>query len=160
MTPAEGERRVDVLDEAECRALLAASSLARVAFTEGAMPAIQPASFGMSGNDLVISSGLDSGMVAGSRGAVLAFEVDDYDVGARTGWSVTVIGPSRLISDPSRVTALDALGIAPWVPATTRCYIALHMTVVRGRRISSLEAIDSGRPPPYTDPAQDPRMPH
>ncbi len=137
MTAAEGERRVDVLDEAECRALLATASMARVAFTEGALPAIQPASFAMRGSDLLIPSERGSGMAAGSRGAVLALEVDDYDVAARTGWNVTVVGPSRLISDPSRVTALDALGIPPWAPTANHCYIALHMTVVRGRRIST-----------------------
>ena len=69
------------------------------------------------------------------RSAVLAFGVDDYDL--TEGWNVTVIGPSRLISDPSHVTALDALGVVPWAPVTTHCYIALRMAVVRGQRISA-----------------------
>jgi uncharacterized protein len=137
MTTAEGQRLLAVLDEAECRRLLATASIGRVAFTEGAMPAIQPASFAVSGNDVLIPTGLGSKMAAGSRGAVLAFEVDDYDLTERTGWNVTVIGPSRLISDSRHVTALNALGVLPWAPATTHCYIALHMAVVRGRRISS-----------------------
>jgi uncharacterized protein len=127
-----------VLDGVECRQLLGTASIGRIAFTEGAMPAIQPASFAVRGNDVVIPTGLGSKMAAGSRGAVLAFEVDQYDLVERTGWNVTVIGPSRLISDPDSVTALDGLGISPWAPATTHCYIALHMAVVRGRRISSL----------------------
>jgi hypothetical protein len=135
MDRAEGQRLLAALDEAECRRLLATTSIGRVAFTEGAMPAIQPASFAVSGNDVLIPTGLGSKMAAGSRGAVLAFEVDDYDLTERTGWNVTVIGPSRLISDPSHVTALNALGVLPWAPATTHCYIALHMAVVRGRRI-------------------------
>jgi uncharacterized protein len=137
MTTAEGQRLLAALDEAECRRLLMTAAIGRVAFTEGAMPAIQPASFAVSGNDVLIPTGLGSKMAAGSRGAVLAFEVDDYDLTERTGWNVTVIGPSRLISDPSQVTALNALGVLPWAPATTHCYIALHMAVVRGRRISS-----------------------
>jgi nitroimidazol reductase NimA-like FMN-containing flavoprotein (pyridoxamine 5'-phosphate oxidase superfamily) len=127
-----------VLDGVECRQLLGTASIGRIAFTEGAMPAIQPASFAVRGNDVVIPTGLGSKMAAGSRGAVLAFEVDEYDLVERTGWNVTVIGPSRLISDPDSVTALDGLGVSPWTPATTHCYIALHMAVVRGRRISSL----------------------
>jgi nitroimidazol reductase NimA-like FMN-containing flavoprotein (pyridoxamine 5'-phosphate oxidase superfamily) len=137
MTTAESERRLDVLDGAECRRLLATASIGRIAFTEGAMPAIQPASYTISGDDVLIPTGLGSKMAAGSRRAVLAFEVDEYDLIERTGWNVTVIGPSRLISDPSQVTALDALGILPWAPATTHCYIALHMAVVRGRQISA-----------------------
>ena len=143
MTNAEGERLLNVLDEAESRRLLATACMGRVAFTEGAMPTIQPASFVVSGNDVLIPTGLGSKMAAGSRGAVLAFEVDDYDLTERTGWNVTVVGPSRLISDPSDVTALNALGVLPWAPVTTHCYIALQMAVVRGRRISSPR-----RPPP------------
>ena len=137
MTTAQSQRLLAVLDEAECRRLLATASIGRVAFTDAAMPAIQPASFAVSGNDVLIPTGLGSKMAAGSRGAVLAFEVDDYDLAERTGWNVTVVGPSRLISDPSHVTALNALGVLPWAPAKTHCYIALHMAVVRGRRISS-----------------------
>ena len=110
MTTAEGQRLLAELDEAECRRLIATASIGRVAFTEGAMPAIQPASFAVSRNDVLIPTDLGSKMAAGSRGAVLAFEVDDYDLTERTGWSVTVIGPSRLISNPSHVTALNASG--------------------------------------------------
>src|SRR6476661_5622347 len=129
MTTAEGQRLLDVLDEAECRRLLATARMGRVAFTERAMPTIQPASFVVRGNDVLIPTGLGSKMAAGSRGAVLAFEVDEYDLTERTGWNVTVIGPSRLISDPSHVTALNGLGVLPWTPATTHSYIALHMGV-------------------------------
>jgi uncharacterized protein len=134
----DGERRMDALDGAECRRLLATASIGRIAFTEGAMPAIQPASFAVSGDDVLIPTGLGSKMAAGSRGAVLAFEVDEYDLVERTGWNVTVIGPSRLIAAADQVTALDALGVLPWAPATTHCYIALRMAVLRGRRIASL----------------------
>jgi hypothetical protein len=143
MTGAGGERLLHVLDGAECRRLLGTASLGRIAFTEEAMPAIQPASFALHGDEVLIPTGLGSKMAAGSRGAVLAFEVDDYDLAQRTGWNVTVIGPSRLISDPGQVLALDALGALPWAPATTHCYITLHMAVVRGRRISA-----SGSPSP------------
>jgi hypothetical protein len=30
------------------------------------------------------------------RGAIVAFEVEEYDAAAMTGWSVTVVGPSRV----------------------------------------------------------------
>jgi hypothetical protein len=137
MVLAERERRLDVLDMAECRRLIATSAIGRIAFSEAAMPSIQPASFAVSGDDVVIPTGRGSKMAAGSRGAVVAFEIDDYDLIERTGWNVTIIGPTRLISVPSQVTALDALGVLPWAPATTHCYVALRMALVRGRRISS-----------------------
>jgi nitroimidazol reductase NimA-like FMN-containing flavoprotein (pyridoxamine 5'-phosphate oxidase superfamily) len=139
MSTTERERLLEVLDDAECRRLLATASIGRIAFTEGAMPVIQPASFVLRGEDVFIPTGLSSKMVAGSRGAVLAFEVDEYDLVARTGWNVTVIGPSRLVSVPDQVRELDALGVRPWAPSARHCYIALRLTVVRGRRISSTD---------------------
>ena len=139
MATTERERLLEVLDVAECRRLLATASLGRVAFSEGAMPAIQPAAYVLKGNDVFIPTGLSSKMAAGSRGAVLAFEVDDYDLIERTGWNVTVIGHSRLISLPDQVRGLDALGVRPWAPSAEHCYIGLRLTVVRGRRISATD---------------------
>ena len=139
MGTTERERLLEVLDEAECRRLLATASIGRIAFTEGAMPAIQPASYALRGEDVFIPTGLSSKMAAGSRGAVLAFEVDEYDLVERTGWNVTVIGPSRLVGVPDQVRELDALGVRPWAPSARHCYIALRLTVVRGRRISSTD---------------------
>jgi hypothetical protein len=140
MDTTERERMLEILDQAECRRLLATASIGRIAFTEGALPAIQLASYALQGEDVVIPIDPSSTMAASSRGAVLAFEVDDYDVLERTGWNVTVIGPSRLVSMPDQVRALDGLGVVPWAPAATHCYIALRMTVVRGRRMSSTTA--------------------
>jgi len=134
---ATGDRLVDVLDEVECRRLLATASLGRIAFTEGAIPTIQPAAFAVSGEDVLVPTGLGSNLAAAGRDAVLAFEVDDYELVGRTGWHVTVIGPSRLISDPGHVAELDALGVLSWAPTTTHGYVALRMAVVRGRRISA-----------------------
>ncbi|MCW2684070.1 MAG: pyridoxamine 5-phosphate oxidase-related FMN-binding protein [Blastococcus sp.] len=135
-----GERLLEVLDVAECRRLLAGAEIGRIAFTEAALPAIQPASFVLSGEDLFIPTGPSSKLAAGSRAAVLAFEADDYDVVARTGWNVTVVGLSRLVSAPDQVRELDELGVQPWLPSATHCYIALRLTVVRGQRISSTGA--------------------
>ncbi|MCW2580442.1 MAG: pyridoxamine 5-phosphate oxidase-related FMN-binding protein [Blastococcus sp.] len=135
------ERLLEVLDVVECRRLLAGADVGRIAFTEAALPAIQAASFVVRGEDVFIPTGPSSTLAVGSRGAVLAFEVDDYDVVERTGWNVTVVGPSRLVSGPDQVRELDELGVRPWSPSATHCYIALRMTVVRGQRISSTEAL-------------------
>jgi nitroimidazol reductase NimA-like FMN-containing flavoprotein (pyridoxamine 5'-phosphate oxidase superfamily) len=137
----ERERLLDILDVVECRRLLASAAVGRIAFTEAAMPVIQPASFVLRGEDVFIPTGPSSTLAVGSRGAVLAFEVDDYDLVERTGWNVTVIGPSHLVSDPDEVRELDALGVQPWAPSATHCYIALRLTVVRGRRITSTDAL-------------------
>ncbi len=70
--------------------------------------------------------------MAGTRGAVVAFEVDAYDDRARTGWSVTVVGPSRPVTDPVESARYDTLGWPQTAPQ--RCYVALRMAVLRGWR--------------------------
>ncbi len=125
---------LEVLDEAECLALLRTVTIGRVAFTEGALPAIQPVSFRVADGQVVIPTRQGSKVAAASRGAVLAFEVDDLRVADRTGWNVTVVGTSRVISDPREVAALGRDGPA-WVAAGDRCYIAISVQLVRGRRV-------------------------
>ena len=61
--------------------------------------------------------------------------VDDFDADARTGWNVTVVGPSRVIGDARDVRRLDALGARPWVPGDDPCYIGVRILVVGGRRV-------------------------
>ena len=137
--PLTGERRVlDVLDEAECRRLLPTVSIGRLGYTEGALPAIQPVSFVVHDDQVLIPTRMGSKVAAASRGAVVAFEVDSYDAADRTGWNVTVVGPSRLVNDPAEVAALDSLGLIPWVPAPKRSYIAVQIALLRGRRVRAL----------------------
>ena len=78
MTSTE-ERSLEVLDEDECRRLLPTAAIGRLAFTEGALPAIQPVSFGVAGNQIVIPTRVGSKVAAATRGAIVAFEVDAID---------------------------------------------------------------------------------
>jgi hypothetical protein len=128
-------RQLEILDEAECRRLLASAVLGRLAYTEGALPAIQPVHFAVAGDQVIIPTRVGSKVAAASRGAVVAFEVDDYDASGRTGWNVTVIGPSRLVRDPDEVRVLDRLGARAWAPPDRPCYVAVRIAILRGRRL-------------------------
>lgn len=136
MTLADEHRReLQALDEVECHRLLAGASLGRLAFTEGALPAIEPVSFVVSDREVVIPTRVGSKVAAAAHGAIVAFEVDDVDVAERTGWNVTVVGPARVISAPAAVAVLDALGARAWAPADVPCYVAVTIAVIRGRRL-------------------------
>jgi len=134
-TPRE-DRDIEVLGEAECLALMGTVPLGRIVFTEGALPAVQPVTFVLVGGEVFIPTKRGAKVVAASRGAVVAFEVDDFDAASRTGWNVTVVGASRVISDPGEVARLDRLGVQPWAPSDAHCYIGIQIRVVGGRRIS------------------------
>jgi hypothetical protein len=78
-----------------------------------------------------------------SRGAVVAFEVDEFDARTRTGWNVTVVGNAHVLSDPAEVAALEALGTRAWAPADRPCFITVELALVRGRRIVAGPADDA-----------------
>jgi hypothetical protein len=146
------DRRQEVLDEAECLALLGTASIGRVAFTAGALPAVQPVAFTVHRGEVLIPTQPGSEVAVASRGAVVAFEVDELDLIDRTGWTVTIVGPSRLIVDPGTVSALDDLGTRPWVPAATHCYVAVHIRLVGGRRVRRCP--DTGSAPAGPEPGR------
>jgi nitroimidazol reductase NimA-like FMN-containing flavoprotein (pyridoxamine 5'-phosphate oxidase superfamily) len=137
-------RRLEVLEESECRSLLTTAPIGRLAFTEGALPAIQPVHFVVVDHQIIIPTRMGSKVAAASRGAVVAFEVDEFDADARTGWDVTVIGPSRVVEHPDQVRALDRLGVRAWAPPDVPCYVAVQMSIVRGRRLVSGVRSDAG----------------
>ena len=122
------------LDEVECRALLVASRLGRLAFTRNALPAIQPVSYCLHDGEVVIPAPAGSPFLPRTPGTVVAFEVDTLDGDTGTGWSVTVVGPSRAVDDPAETAVLDAL---PWSPVRWTGdgrYVALGIGLLSGWR--------------------------
>jgi uncharacterized protein len=134
-SPPDSERRLLELDEGECRQLLGTVVIGRLAFTQGSLPAVQPVHFTLLGSTIVIPTRPGSKAAAADANAVVAFEVDDFDPDAKTGWSVTAVGPSRLLTRPDEIEALEALGLAPWASTPHRCYIAVRTSMWRGRRL-------------------------
>jgi uncharacterized protein len=134
------------LDAAECRRLLAAGSIGRLGFTDGALPAIVPVSYTMRDGNVLIVARPGDRIVVAVRGAVVAFQVDDYDAAAMIGWSVTVVGPSRV--------SPTADGVHPSEPRPTRsaeqnsrCYITVRPGLVRGWRETSGPPVPAPRSP-------------
>ncbi len=105
MPTTDADRTVEVLDDDECHRLLATASIGRLAFTADALPAIQPVSYVLRLREVIIPARTGSELVRAAHGAVVAFEVDTYCPGSpeedlRTGWSVTGVGASRVVTEP------------------------------------------------------------
>src|SRR5690242_20650057 len=90
---------MEILDEDECRALLASADVARVAFVEEGAPTVLPINIGWWQRDLVFSTERGSKLEAAVNHHTVAIEVDDWDPVARTGWSVLVKGTASLVKD-------------------------------------------------------------
>lgn len=138
------DRSLLVLDETDCRRLLAGQGVGRLGFSDGALPAIIPVSYFLRGEDVVIPADQRSPVVAAVRRAVVVFEVGTLDPVSRSGWSVSAVGPSRVITDPRDIAAIDAGGQTPGPPTPSRCYISVQPGLLRGWRMGPPRDVHDG----------------
>jgi nitroimidazol reductase NimA-like FMN-containing flavoprotein (pyridoxamine 5'-phosphate oxidase superfamily) len=104
------------LHRAECLRLLAGGVVGRVVFTDAALPAAHPVTYLLDGEEVVFRTASGGKLAAATLHRVVAFQVDEIDVEARTGWSVLAIGEAYEVTDPRRLADLDARMPAQWVP--------------------------------------------
>jgi hypothetical protein len=94
---------------------------------------IVPAPFTLDEDSLVIPARQDHWVVRAVRGSVVAFAVDVYDVDVRTGWGVTVVGPSRVVLRPFPAADVSVRTVLPQEPP--RCSIVVQLGLLRGWRL-------------------------
>ncbi|WP_067793614.1 pyridoxamine 5'-phosphate oxidase family protein [Actinomadura formosensis] len=132
---------LEILGREECAALLRSAPVGRVVYTDQALPAIQPVTFVLDGDPdgdgaVIIRTAPGSKFDAALRGAIVAFEVDAFDSAARTGWSVTVIGQARAVTNPAEIERMARLPLRPWAPGARNNFIRVPLWRVSGRRIA------------------------
>ena len=65
----------------------------------------------------------------------VAFEIDDFDMQAREGWSVLIQGPAHHLDSEDERTAALAAGVEPWPGGEREHFIEIRPARVTGRRI-------------------------
>jgi hypothetical protein len=65
----------------------------------------------------------------------VAFETDSVDAAGHCGWSVTVVGYSRAVTDIDDIRQLHQLTLTPWAPGKRDHFIRVSAVFVNGRRI-------------------------
>ncbi|MFC0432078.1 pyridoxamine 5'-phosphate oxidase family protein [Kutzneria buriramensis] len=128
---------LEVLDRAECLALVKTVSFGRIVFTDQALPAVLPVNFSVWDGSLLIRTGAGSKLAAATRNAVVAFEADDIDLDNGKGWSVVVIGRSAVVDHPAEVA--EAAEVAPrsWVGGRDHL-IRIAIGSITGRRVTAV----------------------
>ena len=143
MPTTDDDRVVEDLDQAECQRLLAGAAVGRLGFTDGALPAIEPVSFVLHDGDVIIPARIGSPLVSAVRGSVVAFQADSFRDDTRTGWTVTLVGQSRVISAPQTVAELDQLWPHPREGGPGHCYLAVEPGLFRGARTAPRQTAGS-----------------
>ncbi|MFJ2032235.1 pyridoxamine 5'-phosphate oxidase family protein [Streptosporangium sp. NPDC087985] len=125
---------LDMLSREECIDLLSSTPIGRIVFTDRALPAVQPVGFCLDGENIVIRTGVGSKLAAATRDAVVAFEADDFDLQARTCWSVTAVGHARAVYDLAEIARLSRLPLTTWAPGDRDHFIIIRPEQISGRR--------------------------
>ena len=124
-----------VLDREECLTLLATATLGRIGVTTGALPRVFPVNFWFDGDRILVRTGPGTTLEAAARHSVVAFEVDDMDAFAHTGWSVMVTGEAHAIDDPAELADLRHAPLPHWARDLDDPVLAIEPALVSGRRI-------------------------
>jgi nitroimidazol reductase NimA-like FMN-containing flavoprotein (pyridoxamine 5'-phosphate oxidase superfamily) len=127
---------LEVLGHGECLRLLEESSIGRVAVSIGALPAIFPVSYAMSGGAIYFLTGQGTKLSAALRGAAVAFEIDHADLLYHRGWSVLAIGEANE-PEPAEAAELSGrLSLRPWASGVPSHLVRIRPDFVSGRRIT------------------------
>ena len=126
----------EVLDARECARLLRSRRIGRIAVHTGDRPAILPVVYAMLDDDVVFRTAPGEKLIAAVLHQVVAFETDDFDVDARTGWSVDVVGTAEEILDPGDHSRAESLGLVAWAGEEVRDrYVRIRTEHLTGRRV-------------------------
>jgi nitroimidazol reductase NimA-like FMN-containing flavoprotein (pyridoxamine 5'-phosphate oxidase superfamily) len=126
---------LDVLSRAECLELLESHAVGRIGISSGALPTILPVNYWCDGWAVYVRTAPGSKLDAATRNAVVAFEVDEFDVVGRCGWSVVVTGFARQVSTDAELAALPRAPLDRWAPSADGHVIAISLELLSGRRL-------------------------
>ena len=125
---------LDVLSESQCRALLESSQVGRMAVSNG-RPAILPVVYAMLDGDVVFRTAPGEKLIAAALGRTVVFEIDDFSIAQRSGWSVNVIGTAHELVNRSERDRAEELELEPWAGEVRDRFVRIATESVSGRRI-------------------------
>jgi hypothetical protein len=128
------------LSQDECLRLMASVPVGRIIYTRQALPAVDLVNFTLDRGDIIIRADRCGTLAAAVRGAVVAFEADSLDPAGLAGWSVTVIGQSREVTDAGEISRLERMGLSSWASGQQQNFIRISPGILSGRQLCALTA--------------------
>lgn len=125
----------DRLGPAECRRLIGAGGIGRIAFGTVWGPVVLPVNFAVVAGTIVVRTG-EGTAIDGHADGPVAFEVDHIDQALCQGWSVLVRGRAHRVTHPAEAGRMrqDA-ALWPWPGGDRDVYVRISPDTVTGRRI-------------------------
>jgi hypothetical protein len=117
-----------------CLKMLASVPWGRVCFTRQALPAIELVEFVTVGGDVVVAADHDDPLGAKlAVGQVVAFQADDIDRGSGEGWTVSLVGRARELTD---VSELPGFGGSAATEDRSTCFIRISSGAMSGWQVA------------------------
>ena len=123
------------LSRDECMRLMGSVPVGRIVYTRQALPAVELVNFALVDGDIVVRTSAEGKLAAATRGAVVAFEADTVDLDVQAGWSVTIVGQARAVTDDEEIRRLEQVALTSWVPGQSGHFIRIWPAIVNGRRV-------------------------
>jgi nitroimidazol reductase NimA-like FMN-containing flavoprotein (pyridoxamine 5'-phosphate oxidase superfamily) len=135
------DRVIEELDEAESLKLISGGGIGRIAYASRFGPAVLPVNYQWHDEAIVFRtarhSAMDQDLQTGIAGGDynVAFEIDEFDIPGRQGWSVLIQGPAHHIESEADRTAAAESGVEPWASGERDLFLRILPHRVTGRRI-------------------------
>lgn len=125
------------LSPAECRDLLDAGGVGRLALCTADGPMIYPVNFSVDGMAVVFRTSPHTRLGTHAWGVDVAFEIDQVNWESRQGWSVVVKGRADLMSEPDDIDRLRERSREPhpWASGMRRLYVRIPWREITGRSV-------------------------
>ena len=133
---------LEELDEAECLRLIASGGIGRIGYSGRYGPTVMPVNYQLYEGTIVFRTTPDSTTDEDLRTGIanaeykVAFEIDDFDTAARTGWSVLIQGSAHHVESEAERASVAGAGVDPWPGGDRELFLRIMPTRVTGRRVS------------------------
>lgn len=126
--------KMGVIDDDECIRLMESTPIGRIAFMVDDEILALPVNFRWHEDGIVFRTLDGLKLAAAANNQNVCFEVDQWDAGSRSGWSVVVQGVAREVDNWAEEAQLDQLGLIPWAKAEWRpIWVRVEPTSMSGR---------------------------
>jgi len=120
----------------ECRELLGAKSVGRVAFNGSDGPQVLPVNYVVLRRSIYFRTAAGSTLANAVHDRRVAFEIDDIDEFLQSGWSVVAVGDAEFVDDPDLLVELwGEQGPKPWAVGLRTQFVRLTPIRLTGRRV-------------------------
>ena len=127
---------LETLGEDQCLALLKSCEVGRIGVVVDGQPLIFPVNYAFDGRSVLIHTDVGT-LLRGASLAPVAFEIDSFDVGEHSGWSVHVQGIGHDVTDALDFVSehLQSVHLSPWAPGSAPRLLRIDARTIVGLRL-------------------------